>query len=94
MLNESYKFKNEFDDFVEYRLISGDFPVTVLESIKLYGIRGTLIINGTPIVFEVPDISSSQEKVAAILSTLVRLQVSPRILNEIVVDFIDAECAI
>lgn len=94
MLKESYKFKNEFDDFVEYELISGDFPVTVLESIEVYGIRGTLIIDDTPIVFEVPDISSSKEKVAAILSTLVRLQVSPRILNEIVGDFIDTKCAI
>lgn len=94
MLKDNYKFKNKFDDFVEYELISGAFPVTVLETIEVYGIRGTLLINNTPLVFEVPDISSSKEKVTAILSTLVRLQVSPKILGEIVEDFIDTNYAI
>lgn len=91
MLKDRYKFKNEFDDFVEYELISGSFPMTVLESIELYGIRGTLLVENTQLVFEIPDISSSKEKVASILSTLVRLQVSPRILGEVVEDFIDVD---
>lgn len=94
MEKESYKFKNQNNDDVEYEMISGTFPVTILESVEVFGIRGKLFVSEPPLVFEVPDISASREKVKTILSTIVRLQVNPHILDEIVEDFIDTEYSI
>lgn len=94
MEKEAYRFKNQNNDDVEYEMMSGIFPVTILESVEVFGIRGKLFVSEPPLVFEVPGISSSREKVQSILSTIVRLQVSPRILDEIVEDFIDTEYSI
>ncbi len=90
----NFRFKNQNNDEVEYEMTSGLFPITMLESVEVFGIRGKLFVSEPPLVFEVPDISSSREKVKSILSTIVRLQVNPRMLDEVVEDFIDTEYSI
>ncbi len=90
----NFRFKNQNNDEVEYEMMSGLFPITMLESVEVFGIRGKLFVSEPPLVFEVPDISSSREKVKSILSTIVRLQVNPRMLDEVVEDFIDIEYSI
>ncbi len=90
----NFRFKNQNNDEVEYEMMSGLFPITMLESVEVFGIRGKLFVSEPPLVFEVPDISSSREKVKSILSTIVRLQVNPRMLDEVVEDFIDTEYSI
>lgn len=90
----NFRFKNQNNDEVEYEMTSGLFSITMLESVEVFGIRGKLFVSEPPLVFEVPDISSSREKVKSILSTIVRLQVNPRMLDEVVEDFIDTEYSI
>ncbi len=90
----NFRFKNQNNHEVEYEMTSGLFPITMLESVEVFGIRGKLFVSEPPLVFEVPDISSSREKVKSILSTIVRLQVNPRMLDEVVEDFIDTEYSI